>query len=355
MIIVFSLFLFVGSLAAWRASPLYSLKSTFKLAGVTLSLVAVIWGATWLIVSGPLKNSVAGELIVGIPAFLLITTGSMILIVRITDSHVAALPASVQLVTLHRHNILRWGGRLVVYLLICGGTALAVPESWQWLAEMLALFPLIICGPMLGVLYMMARRNDRGMTSVMANPWAHWQYTPEQWQDWIQNELAWESNKQIALSWKAILLSLLTCAALFSVGVLLNGGFTQENIWIFVGLNGLMVLMLLIIVIVARVGPGRRRRKLQAAPHDAWFGDEGVYCNGEYIPWTLSGRYLLSAGTEPGPPQTVVLEFESFSGNTSVKLYKRIPIPPDHGSDLAVIQKKLDATCATALVRLILP
>ena len=32
-----------------------------------------------------------------------------------------------------------------------------------------------------------------------------------------------------------------------------------------------------------------------AAPAEGYFGDEGLYCNGEYMPWLLSGQYLVQA------------------------------------------------------------
>jgi hypothetical protein len=241
----------------------------------------------------------------------------------------------------------------VVYLLINAAVALALPSSWSWLPEALGGFVLLICGPMLGLAYMMARRNDRGMTSVVTNPWVHWQYTPEQWQAWIANEMAWEKAKQTPWSWKAMLILLLICAGLFALGTLMNGGFTPENIAIFLGLCGLIVVLLAILYVAVRAQPARRRRTLQAAPLEAYFGDEGVYCNGEYLPWILSGRYLLSASAESGPPAAVVLVFESFNGSTSVKLNKRILVPPDHVQDLAPLEKKLNARCPTAHVRLV--
>jgi len=351
MLIVFAILTIVASLGAWRASPLYSLKATFKLVGATAVIGAVAWGASWAIISGPLKNSVAGQLAVGIPAFLLVSTGAMVMIVRITDRHVAELPGSVKLVTLHRHRIVRSMVRMVMYLLLCTAAAMVVPADWQWLPEMMGGFPLLVCGPMLGVMYMMARRNDRGMTSIMTNPWAHWEYTPEQWEAWTQNELAWENSKMTPMTLKGAALMVLICAVLFALGVLMNGGFHGENNFLFLGLCGFIVLLLLVFYIFVRLHPGRRRRMLMAAPPEAWFGDEGMYGNGEYIPWTMSGQFLVKGERENGPPLAVVFVFDSFNGSTSTTLSKRILVPAGHDADLGTMEKKLNAQCKTAFVR----
>jgi hypothetical protein len=91
-------------------------------------------------------------------------------------------------------------------------------------------FVLMVCGPMLGLAFMMARRNDRGMTAVITNPWVHWQYTPEQWKAWVTKELAWERATETQWSWKTALIFDLFCAGLFAWGVLFNGGITGENL-----------------------------------------------------------------------------------------------------------------------------
>jgi hypothetical protein len=352
MLIFFAVFTIVASLVAWRASPIYSLKSTFKLAGAAILIVAVVIGGTDLIYSNALSRWPAVQIVAGLAAFLIVTTGAMVMIVRITDSHVAQLAPSVKLVTLHRHGILRWFWRLVVYLLINGAAAIALPSSWNWLPLFLGGFVLLICGPMLGLAYMMARRNDRGMTSVIANPWVHWQYSAEQWQAWIANQMAWEKTRETPWKWKGAVKLILLCAALFALGVLFDGGFTGENTLVFCILCGFILLVILAFYIAVRAHPGRRLRVLRAAPPEAWLGSEGVFCNGEYTPWILSGRYLIGAAAESGPPAAVVLTFESFNGSTSYKIFRRVLVPPDRAPELAPLDKKLAACCATANVHL---
>lgn len=352
MLIVFALLTIVGSLAAWRASPLYSLKSTLKLGLATLLIPAVAVGAAMAIYDGPLKNAPVAQAVVGLFAYLLIATGAMVLIVRITDAHVAQLPPAVKLVNVHRHRVLRWGWRLIVYVLMNAGAALIVPDRWQWLPEMLGGFVLLICGPMIGLAYMMARRNDRAMSAIFASPWVHWQYTPQQWQQWIDNQLQWERAKQKPVSWRALFLFMLFCDSLFALGTAFDGGFGGENLYIFFGLCGLVVVFIAIMVAVGQLGPRRRKRLLLAAPPEAYFGDEGVFCNGEFTTWILSGRYLLSASVESTSTTCVILVFESYTGNASIQLYKRVFVPPDHCADLALLEKKLAASCPSASVNL---
>ena len=315
----------------------------------------MIIGASMAIFSGPLSHSPVAQGILGAVAFLVISVGASIGIVRITDKHVAQLPSSVKMVTLHRHKIYKWMLRLAVYLLVSAAATPFLPDSWKWVPLGVGGFVLLGGGPTIGVALMMARRNDRGMTAVITNPWVHWQYTPEQWKAWVQKELDWEHKTETPWSWKKALLFNLFCDGLFALGALFNGGITGENTAIFLGLCAFLVLLTLILYWVVRTHPGRRSRQLLAASPEAYFGDEGVFCDGAYTQWILSGRYLLSATVESDPATCVVLVFESFNGSNSVKITKRVPIPEGRSADLAVLQQKIEASCKTAHVRLARP
>jgi Flp pilus assembly protein TadB len=355
MLIIVCIFIVLGSMAAWRASPLYSLKSTLQLVAAFLLIVAAIVGASMAIFSGPVSRSPVAQGILGGIAFLVISIGASVSIVRITDKHVAQLPSSVKIVSLHRHKMYKWFFRMVIFLLLCAAAALVLPGSWNWGPLALGGFILLASGPSLGLGYMMARRNDRAMTAVIANPWVHWQYTPEQWNAWVGKDLEWERKTETPWSWKKAILFDLFIAGLFALGALFTGGGFQENLIIFCSLNALVVLMTLILFWVVRTHPARRKRKLLAAPPEAYFGDEGVFCEGGYMQWILSGRFLLTASLATDPATCVVLVFESFNGSTSTKITKRIPIPPDRIQDQAILQQKIGAACPTAHVRLLTP
>jgi hypothetical protein len=354
-LLIFCFLTIAGAFTAWRSSPLYSLKTTFKLIGAFLLIVAVVAGATYAIVNGALFRSPIAEGIAGFVASMVLACASSILIVRITDKHVAQLPPSARLVSFNRHKIYRWIWRLVVFLLINTAACLALPSAWKWLPAALGSFVLFLCGPMLSIAYMMARRNDRGMSAVIASPWAHWQYTPETWAKWAKNQRAWEEAQEGPWSWKGASLFFLLCVGLFGLGALFTGASLEENVIIVSGLSGFLILLTLVAYWFKRTNFDRRYRRLLAAQPEAWLGDEGLFCNGAYTPWILSGRYLLKATAAINPvdaPPRLTLIFESFNGSSSTQITHRVLIPDGHIPDLPMLQEKLKAHCPTASVHL---
>jgi len=358
-LLIFCFLSIAGAFTAWRRSPLYSLKTTFKLVGAFLLIVAIVAGTTYAFVNGaligsPLKSPVA-EGIAGFVALLALACASSIFIVRITDKHVAQLPPSAMLVSFNRHKIYRWIWRLVVFLLINTAACLVLPADWKWLPEGLGAFVLFLCGPMLSIAYMMARRNDRGMSAVIANPWAHWQYTQQQWAQWAENQRAWEEAQEGPWSWKGASLFVLFCIGLFALGALITGASLRENLTIVSGLSGFIILLALLAYWFKRTNFDRRYRRLLAAQPETWFGDEGLFCNGKYTPWTLSGRYLLKATAAIDPPPRLTFVFESFNGSSSTQITQRVLIPDGSLTDLPMLQQKLKVHCPTASVHLSAP
>jgi hypothetical protein len=354
-LLIFCFLTVTGAFAAWRRSPLYSLKTTFKLIGAFLLIVAAVAGTTYAIVHSALSRSPVAEAIAAIVASLALACASSIFIVRITDKHVAQLPPSATLVSFNRHKVGRWIWRLVVFLLINTAACLVLPADWKWLPSGLGGFVLLLCGPMLSIAYMMARRNDRGMTAVMANPWAHWQYTPEKWAQWAESQRAWEEAKEGPWSWKRASRFVLICAGLFALGTLLTGGSLEENVIIWSGLTGFIIVLTLGAHWFKGTNFDRRYRRLLAAQPETWIGDEGLFCNGKYTPWILSGRYLLKATAASDPPPRLTLIFESFNGSSSTQITQRVLIPDGHLSELPMLEQKLKAHCPTASVHLSAP
>jgi len=352
-LLIFCLLTIVGAFSALRQSPLYSLKTTMKLVGSFLLIAVVVAGTSMAIVNGPPNRSPVVEGVAGFLAMLVLGSSASIFIVRITDAHVAQLPPSAKLVTFNRHKVYRWIWRLVVFLLICTVASLVLPSSWNWLPIGLGGFLLLACGPMLSISYMMARRNDRGMSAVIADPWAHWQYTPEQWEQWAKNQQEWEEAQEGPWRWKNAALFVLFCGGLFALGSIFSGDGLQQNVVIVSGLTGFIILLVLLAYWFKRTNFDRRYRRLLVAAPEAWFGDEGLYCNGAFMPWILSGKYLLKATAATDLPARVMFIFQSFNGSSSVLVTQRIPIPDGHLSDLQVLQQKLNSHCPTASVHLI--
>jgi hypothetical protein len=351
-LLVFCFLTIAGAFSAWRRSPLYSLKTTFELVGSFLLIVAIVAGTTYAIVNGSLNRSPVAQGIAGFVALLALACGSSILIVRITNKHVAQLPPSARLISFNRHKVYRWIWRLVVFLLINAAACLVLPSAWKWLPEGLGGFVLFLCGPMLSIAYMMARRNDRGMSSVIANPWAHWQYTQEQWAHWAENQREWEIAQEGPWSWMSASLFVLLCVGLFVLGALFTGSSHEENLIIVSGLTGFILLLVLVAYYFKRTNFDRRYRRLLAAQPETWFGDEGVFSNGAYTPWIVSGRYLLNATAAVDEPARLTLVFETFSGFSSTRITRRVLIPDGHITDLPALEQKLKSHCPTASVHL---
>lgn len=353
VLLIFCCLTILGAFSAWRRSPLYSLKTSLKLVGAFLLIVVLVLAISQAIVSGPLSRSPVAQAIAAFLAILIVASGASILIVRITDAHVAQLPPSAKLVSFNLHQVYRWIWLLVVFLLICSAAALALPIDWKWVPAGLGGLMLLCCGPTLSILFMMARRSDRGMSAVIASPWVHWQYTPEMWAQWAKNQRAWEEAQQSPWRWRTALLFVLLCGGLFALGALISGGSLRENIIIVSGLTVFVMLLAIVAWWFQRTAFDRRYQKLLAATPEVWFGDEGIFCNGQYIPWILSGKYLQKATAVTDPPPRLALAFQTYSGTTSVLVTQRIPIPSGRLSDLALLQQKLAARCPKASVHLI--
>ena len=355
VLLLFAFLTIIGAFSAWRSSPLYSLKTTLKLVGAFLLIVVVVAVTAWAIVNGSVTRSPIAQGIAAFIALVAVACASSIFIVRITDRHVAELPSSARLVSFNRHKVYRWVWRLVAFLLINTAAALVLPDSLKWLPLGLGGFVFLLCGPLVSISYMMARRNDKGMSAVIANPWAHWQYTPEKWAQWARNQREWEEAKEGPWSWKGVSLFVLFCAGLFVSGALFTGESLQENVTIVAGLTGFIVLLVLVAYWFKRTNFDRRYRRLLAAAPETWFGDEGLFCNGAYTPWILSGRYLLKATAASDPPARMTLVFQSFNGTSSIEITQRVPIPDGQNTDLPLLEQKLKSRCPTASVHLMGP
>jgi len=72
VLLIFCFLTIAGAFTAWRRSPLYSLKTTFKLIGGFLLIVAVVAATTYAIVNGAVSRSPVAQGIVGFVALLVL-------------------------------------------------------------------------------------------------------------------------------------------------------------------------------------------------------------------------------------------------------------------------------------------
>jgi hypothetical protein len=348
-ILAFAILSLAGSWSVWRRSPLYSHKITLKLVAVFLAIVGVVLGATSAIFHGAGQSPAMQAVLIGL-LILGVGIGATAGLIHIADSHLAQLPPDTQIVTTERHKVQRWIWRIVAYIAISGAIMLAIPEDWTWLPGVPALLLLLGAGPSLTALYMRARRLDLGLSQTLASPWVRWQYSPAEWQAWAQNQLEWERSKPVKPDWKRdwrkILLTLLLFSWLFAGSAWLTvSGTTGEKLTAAGVSEGLLVGFVALVSLANRGVPERHYRKLLAAPREAVFGDEGLYCNGRFSPWQLSGCYLIEARAPADTPARLEMVFRGTSSAGNALETRRVPIPGGRESDVAAIRQGLRKCC----------
>jgi uncharacterized membrane protein SirB2 len=224
------LLLVLGAWRAWRRSPIYSLKTNCQLAGVFLAMVAAIVLVTLGIDGGPAGRSSAAKIALVIPAILLLLTGAIAVTFRITDGPLAHLPRGVSVCQIHRRRLFPWVRGMTILLVIVSVTAMLVPARWMGLPLALGGLVLLLGTSILYPLYLKARRFDRGMTALSADPWIHWHYSPEQWQSWAAIQRSWERARTPVFRWKRDWSKLIFPVAILATApwILGDGGTAQK-------------------------------------------------------------------------------------------------------------------------------
>jgi hypothetical protein len=170
---------------AWRANPLYSLKSTLMNAAVILLGLALAVGFTELIAFHLFSQSLA-VMLMGIMALIsAITLAMSAASMRITDGPIAKLPAGTSPENNNRRPLIPWFlGVGLALLLLLGWAALASPADAEMPAGLAAV---VLCASSasLGSLYIKARRTDYASSAVKSTFWVHWQDAYGQSETWL--------------------------------------------------------------------------------------------------------------------------------------------------------------------------
>ena len=116
--------------------------------------------------------------------------------------------------------------------------------------------------------------------------------------------------------------------------------------------EGLLIAVVVLISLANRGVPERQYRRLLAAPREAIFGDEGLYSNGQFSPWILSGSYLVEATAPHDPLARLEMVFREANGSSTRLVSRRVPIPAGREGDVTAIQQGLRKCCPQAAVRL---
>jgi hypothetical protein len=296
--------------------------------------------------------------------------GSLILIFGLIEASTppgtrldTRLPPNVKAVHLHRARILPWvkiaalilGACLL--LMLIPGTVREVTGSFAGIAAGVGF--VVWAGA-----YVQALRADRAVTALQLRPWLHWHYPTEVWSRWVDREAQQQAQSQADTMSPAqrrwfIGIAMLGVAAYMAliVPVIVHGGVLLTAGAALAG--GVAVLVSARLSrLRSQHAAERIEKRLRAAPPDAFFGRDGVLCNGEFRTWLGISNYLLSASVNTGPPKCVELCFKKilpggYAGPNVKHVWQRVMIPTDAAaSDLALLQAALIARCPDATIHL---
>jgi len=169
----------------WRRNPLYSLKSTLKIAAVILLGLALAVVLVLLIAGNLLSQSPGVITLCCMVLISAVTLGLVAASTRITDGPIARVAAGTKPENKNRRKLHPWLlGAGLVLLLLLGWSALVSPEDAE-LPVVIAALVLVVGVAALGSLYLKARRTDYSSTALKANYWVHWQDSSGQDESWL--------------------------------------------------------------------------------------------------------------------------------------------------------------------------
>ena len=357
-----ALFALLGAASTWavlRKNPAFSARHLLEFFAVLTAMVAAFVLAILATLKYTERLPQAVQLgaifgVVGLGTVAMITVG-----IQLSLPHGAPLPASAKRVNVFQKRTYVWARRLGYALLAFASLMLVLRGAPQAVVGTLGgLFGFLGIVLVFG-LWLTARRTDRWLSAVEADPWVHWTYTPEQWRQWTEvaaqreapepdGAFHWGRDGTIMASFSIVVLA----ALLFMVDVSL----TMRLI-----IAGLFAVTMTAGVTLA----GRRKtktsllqRKLTTADPEVYFGQDGLFALGEFTPWLTVGVYLQAAFLDEREPRSLALRFQQVvAGYGSANLVPKtlsLPLPECDGvaNDLARLQKELSTRCQKATITL---
>ena len=341
---------------------MYSRRRTLHfLLAIALSIAAVI-AVIYSVIQITQGRSQEFQITAILVAVAVCSIGLIWIIVTITTPKPTPLPEGVQMATLHRRRLIPWIKRMGWALAVCGLLAL-VPSragSFNWI-QFVALFigawVLGLGSLMLAAGYIGGRNLDRALTSVLANPWVHWTYTPEEWSA-VTDRLVAEAE---AVQPKAIsrwivfpVIGLPVAIGMYFANLLPIWGDLLTG----VGFAALIVGILEIATRLDLRASQRLRNCLNAAPHEAFLSPDGIFANGRYNPWLSSGIYLIGASVEPSTRAAILFQFQNINAgrttgatqSTETVLLPSALASSEIDAQLALLQQRLSSLVRTAKV-----
>jgi hypothetical protein len=275
----------------------------------------------------------------------------------------APLPASAKRLNVFQKRTYVWARRLgcallafALLMLVLRGTPQVVVGTLGGLFGFLGI--VMVFG-----LWLTARRTDRWLSAVEADPWVHWIYTPEQWRQWTEVALQREAPEPDgAFHWRRDW-KMVASISIAILGALLF--FVDAPLAMRLTIAGILAVAMTAGLGMAGRGKAKAslalRRKLTTADPEVYFGRDGLFALGEFTPWLTVGVYLQAAFLDEREARSLALQFEQVvSGYGSANLVPKtlsLPLPACNGveNDLARLQKELSARCQKAAITLAQP
>ena len=104
-------------------------------------------------------------------------------------------------------------------------------------------------------------------------------------------------------------------------------------------------------------GADKLRAKLLHANPEAFFGRDGIFCDGVFTPWLNVSTYLVSAALDERQPRSAMFNFERsfpnpYGPTQIIPIHQAVLIPTGRETDLARLQQELTTRCPRAQIRL---
>jgi hypothetical protein len=360
----FAILTLAGSWYTWRRNPMYSRRRTLHFLLATILSIAAVIAVIYSVIQLMQGRSENFQITAILVAVLVCSIGLIWIIVTITTPKPTPLPEGVQMATLHRDRLAPWIKRMAWALAVCGLLAL-VPShagSFNWI-QFFALFigawVLGLGSILLAAGYIGGRNLDRALTSVLANPWVHWTYTPEEWSISIERQVAQaQAQKPKAVSlWIAFLVIAFPIAiGMYFADLLPLWG----DLFVGVGFAGLITGILELSTRRDLRAPERMRARLNSAPHESFLGPDGIFANGRYNPWLSSGIYVTGATVEQSTRAAILFQFEKINaGRTAgtTQFVETVPLPSalspaEIDAQLALLQQRLSRLVRAARIHI---
>jgi heme/copper-type cytochrome/quinol oxidase subunit 4 len=350
----FLLLTIIGAWLAWRQNPMYSFGRTVRFIlvfGLGLATVIVAIVAAIHLTAGKSQTVQLSSVfsVVGVSTLALIG-----LIIQMSLPASVALPKGTKLVRVHRAKVDVWAKRAGWTIAATALLALVLPTVGKIIVGALGGLLVFLSIVMLFTGYMSARKMDQWLTEVELRPWVHWTYTAEQWSAWNAERVQAAETTPPTFVWRKDWWKLALPLVLIALGVEL---FLPGD-WIFktsyLGVIGVVLFGLALLSTRSQKSTGTRvGAKLKAAAPEVYFGSEGLFADGDFLPWISAGVYLISAGTGKGEPAHLSFQFMKIEANTSSVVNQGVLLPANAGEDVARLQRELTVKCPTAVIDLV--